>query len=181
MVPLPPPLRRLPPFTLTAGTTREDERVAPPGGGVVRAERLDVRSGPACAGGPRARSGGRPRRAGGQEDVEPRRGHDALGLAGGVARGNEAPSASAVAALLRDAAVGGSVGRRRTSPKRSRASGRSHRGGPPVSVGFCLGHPILARPPRGRCALRRRACPASADASAREGPGAAHLRRLSPG
>src|SRR5215208_3084283 len=103
MVPLPPPLRRLPPFTLTAGTTREDERVAPPGGGVVRTERLDVRSGPACAGGPRARSGG-------QEDVEPRRGHDALGLARGVARGNEAPSASAVAAVLRGAAVGGAVG-----------------------------------------------------------------------
>src|SRR5919112_915945 len=124
MVPLPPPLRRLPPFKLTAGTTREDERVAPPGGGVVRAERLDVRSGPARAGGPRARSGGRPRRAGGQEDVVTCRDHDALGLAGGVARGNEAPSASAVAAVLRCAAVGGAVGRSRTSRAGERASSR---------------------------------------------------------
>src|ERR687895_2553823 len=143
MVPLPPPLRRRPPLTLTAGTTRENQRAAPPGGGMVRAKRLDVRSNPARAGGPRARSGGRPRRARGQEDVVTRRGYDALGLAGGVARGNEAPSASAVAAVLCGAAVGGSFGRRRTSPKRSRASGRSHRGGPPASVGFCLGRPVL--------------------------------------
>src|SRR5919107_1664430 len=130
MVPLPPPLRRLPPFTLTAGTTREDERVALPGGGVVRTERLDIRSGPACAGGPRARSGGRPRRARGQEDVEPRRGHDAPGLARGVARGNEAPSASAVAAVLRGAAVGGEVGRRRTPRAGDRARRRRQRGRP---------------------------------------------------
>src|ERR687895_2497000 len=114
MVPLPPPLRRRPPLTLTAGTTRENQRAAPPGGGVVRAKRLDVRSNPARAGSPRTRSGGRPRRAGGQEDVVPRRGYDALGLAGGVARGNEAPSASAVVSVLRDAAVGGAVGRSRT-------------------------------------------------------------------
>src|SRR5918995_2772987 len=130
MVPLPPSLRRLPPFTLTAGTTREDERVAPPGGGVVRTERLDVRSGSARAGGPRARSGGRPRRARGQEDVEPRRGSDALGLAGGVARGNEAPSASAVAAVLCGAAVGGAVGRRRTSRAGDRARRRRQRARP---------------------------------------------------
>src|SRR5918998_6932254 len=128
MVPLPPPLRRLPPFTLTAGTPREDQRAAPPSGGVLRTERLDVRSGPARAGGPRARSGGRPRRARGQEDVEPRRGHDALGLAGGVARGNEAPSASAVAAVLRCAAVGGAVGRRRTPNAGDRARRRRQRG-----------------------------------------------------
>src|ERR671910_2065838 len=130
MVPLPPPLRRRPPFTLTAGTTREDQRAAPPGGGVVRTERLDVRSGPARAGGPRARSGGRPRRAGGPEDVEPRRGHDALGLAGGVARGNEAPSASAAAAVLRCAAVGGKVGRRRTPRAGDRTRRRPQRGRP---------------------------------------------------
>src|ERR671917_2548356 len=130
MVPLPPPLRRLPPFTLTAGTTREDERVAPPGGGVLRTERLDVRSGPARAGGPRARSGGRPRRARGQADVEPRRGYDALGLAGGVARGNEAPSAPAVAAVLRGAAVGGKVGRRRTPNAGDRACRRPPGGRP---------------------------------------------------
>src|ERR671910_2340136 len=130
MVPLPPPLRRRPPFTLTAGTSREDQRAAPPGGGVVRTERLDVRSCPACAGGPRARSGGRPNRAGGQEDVEPRRGHDALGLAGGVARGNEAPSTSAVAAVLRGAAVGGAVGRRRTSRAGDRARRRRPRARP---------------------------------------------------
>src|SRR5918998_5949402 len=114
MVPLPPPLRRLPPFTLTAGTTRENQRAAPPGDGVLRTERLDVRSNPARAGSPRARSGGRPRRARGPEDVVPRRGYDALGLAGGVARGNEAPSASAVVSVLHDAAVGGAVGRSRT-------------------------------------------------------------------
>src|SRR5215211_4781703 len=130
MVPLPPPLRRLPPFMLAAGTTREDERVAPPGGGVVRTERLDVRSGPARAGGPRARSGGRPCRAGGQEDVEPRRGGDALGVAGGVARGNEAPPASAVAAVLRGAAVGGAVGRRRTTCAGDRARRRCQRAKP---------------------------------------------------
>src|ERR687890_74648 len=127
MVPLPPPLRRLSPFTLTAGTTREDQRATPPGGGVLRTELFDVRSGSARAGGPRARSGGRPRRAGGQEDVEPRRGSDAVGLAGGVARRNEAPSASAVAAVLRGAAVGGAVGRRRTSRAGDRACPRRQR------------------------------------------------------
>src|ERR687894_740151 len=127
MVPLPPPLRRLPPFTLTAGTTQENQRAAPPGDGVLRTERLDVRSNPARAGSPRTRSGGRPRGACGQEDVVPRRDHDALGLAGGVARGNEAPSASAVAAVLCGVAVGGAVGRRRTSRAGDRACPRRQR------------------------------------------------------
>src|SRR5215218_3425019 len=115
MVPLPPPLRRFPPLALAAGTTRENQRTAPPGGGVVPAKRLDLRSGRARTGGARSPSSGRLRRTHSRGDVEPRRGYDALGLAGGVARGSDAPAASAVAAVRRGAALGGAVGRCRTS------------------------------------------------------------------
>ena len=183
-------LRRRPPFTLTAGTTREDQRAAPPGGGVVRAKRLDVRSNPARAGSPRARSGGRPRRAGGPEDVVPRRGYDALGLAGGVARGNEGPSASAVVPVLRALLWVGQLDDVEPLVREiERAAGVSGEGPdedlvergrarPPGSPRRRRSRPILARLPEGRAARRDRACPPSARALAREGPGAAHLRGL---
>jgi LuxR family transcriptional regulator, maltose regulon positive regulatory protein len=107
---------------------RENQRTAPPGGGLVPAKRLDLRSGRARTGGARSPSSCLLRRACSRRDVEPRRGYDALELAGGVARGSDAPSTSAVDAVRRGVALGGAVGRRRTPRAGDRARRRRQRG-----------------------------------------------------
>src|SRR3712207_1367791 len=130
MVPLPPPLRRLPawpPRTREAGARG---RASPPRLGLVRAERADLRGGGARAGQREPRAGGGPRRAGDRGDVVSRRSPDLAGVAGGFAGGQNAPHPPSLRRSRRGLKGGSAVGGGETVAERAGATGRPGGGGP---------------------------------------------------